>query len=243
VYARANGYVRKWLVDIGAHVKKGQVWPSSTSPTSTRSSGKRRRRPTRPRPDRAGQDAARARADHQRALRALGPSGVVTQQEVDQYRAGYDAQQANVAAAEAPTGARWPTCSASRPEELRRHRGSVRRRRDGATAEVGQLVTPGTGMGQPLFKVAEVDTSASSSTCRSSMRAASRGDGRSHDVARARAARSRARSRERRTSSTRARARSSRRSTSRTPTTRSSRACTAEGQARASPEQSTDPRA
>jgi multidrug efflux pump subunit AcrA (membrane-fusion protein) len=25
IYARANGYVRSWRVDIGAHVKKGEV--------------------------------------------------------------------------------------------------------------------------------------------------------------------------------------------------------------------------
>jgi RND family efflux transporter MFP subunit len=90
---------------------------------------------------------------------SLGPSGVVTQQEVDQYRAGYDAQQANVLAAEAANGS--ALANVQRLRDLKSF-GIIVAPFDGVvtarTAEIGQLVTAGTGSGQPLFKVAEVDT-------------------------------------------------------------------------------------
>jgi membrane fusion protein, multidrug efflux system len=160
VYARANGYVRKWLFDIGAHVKKGQVMAELEVPDIDEEL--RQAQATAHQTDAQIQQAKTqlelARITNQRYT-ALGPSGVVTQQEVDQYQAGYDAQQANVAAARAAYGSAMANVQRLRDLESF---GVIVAPFDGVvtarTAEVGQLVTAGTGAARPLFKVAEVDT-------------------------------------------------------------------------------------
>jgi membrane fusion protein (multidrug efflux system) len=158
VYARANGYVRRWLFDIGAHVTKGQVMAELDVPDIDEEL--RQAQAT------AHQaDAQTTQAKTQLALAlittqryaTLGAAGLATQQDVDQYRAAYEAQQANVAAAEAAH-----TSSLANVERLRDLKsfalilapfaGVVTAR----TAEVGQLVVAGTG--KALFTVAEVDT-------------------------------------------------------------------------------------
>jgi membrane fusion protein, multidrug efflux system len=160
VYARANGYVRKWFFDIGAHVKKGQVMAELEVPDVDQELRQAQATANQARAQirQAETQLELARITNQR-YEALGPSGVVTQQEVDQYRAGYDAQQANVAAAEAAHGS--ALANVERLRDLKSF-GVILAPFDGVvtarTAEVGQLVTAGTGAATPLFKVAEVDT-------------------------------------------------------------------------------------
>jgi RND family efflux transporter MFP subunit len=160
VYARANGYVRRWLVDIGAHVKKGQVLVELDVPDIEE---ELRQAQGVTHQTRAGIAQAKTQLELARTTNArytaLGPSGVVSQQVVDQYRAGYDAQQSNVVAAEATHGS--ALANVRRLEDLKSF-GVIVAPFDGVvtqrTAEIGQLVTSGTSMGRPLFKVAEVDT-------------------------------------------------------------------------------------
>jgi RND family efflux transporter MFP subunit len=160
VYARANGYVRKWLVDIGAHVTKGQVLVELDVPDVDE---ELRQAQASANQALAGVAQAKTQLELARATNkrygALGPSGVVSQQEVDQYQAAFDAQQSNVVAAGAAHGS--ALASVRRLQDLKSF-GVIVAPFDGVvtlrTAEVGQLVTSGTGMGQPLFKVAEVDT-------------------------------------------------------------------------------------
>jgi RND family efflux transporter MFP subunit len=160
VYARANGYVRRWLVDIGDHVKKGQVLALLDVPDIDE---ELRQAQAVANQARAGIAQAKTQLELARTTNArygaLGPSGVVTQQEVDQYQAGYDAQQSNVVAAEAAHGS--ALANVQRLRDLKDF-GVIVAPFDGVvtqrTAEIGQLVTAGTSMGQPLFKVAEVDT-------------------------------------------------------------------------------------
>jgi membrane fusion protein, multidrug efflux system len=160
VYARANGYVRRWFFDIGTQVKKGQVMAELDVPdideelrqaTATANQAHAQIRQAQTQLELAKITNAR--------YAALGPSGVVTQQQVDQYQAGYDAQQANVLAAEAAHGS--ALANVQRLRDLKSF-GVIVAPFDGVvtarTAEIGQLVTAGTGSGQPLFKVAEVDT-------------------------------------------------------------------------------------
>jgi RND family efflux transporter MFP subunit len=160
VYARANGYVRKWFFDIGAHVKKGQVMADLEVPDIDKElrQGEATANQARAQIRQAETQLELARITNQR-YSALGPSGVVTQQEVDQYKAGYDAQQANVAAAEAAHGS--AVANVQRLRDLKSF-GVIVAPFDGVvtarTAEVGQLVTAGTATGKPLFRVAEVDT-------------------------------------------------------------------------------------
>jgi RND family efflux transporter MFP subunit len=160
VYARANGYVRRWSVDIGAHVKQGQVLALLDVPDIDE---ELRQAQAMANQARAGIAQAKTQRELARTTNArygaLGPSGVVTQQEVDQYQAGYDAQQSNVVAAEAAHGS--ALANVQRLRDLKDF-GILVAPFDGVvtqrTAENGQLVTAGTSMGQPLFKVAEVDT-------------------------------------------------------------------------------------
>jgi membrane fusion protein, multidrug efflux system len=160
VYARANGYVRHWLVDIGAHVKEGQVLAELDVPDIDE---ELRQAQAVANQTRAGIAQAQTQLElartNNRRYGALGPSGVVTQQEVDQYQAAYDVQQSNVVAAEATHGS--SLASVRRLKDLKDF-GVLVAPFDGVvtqrTAEVGQLVTAGTSMGHPLFKVAEVDT-------------------------------------------------------------------------------------
>jgi RND family efflux transporter MFP subunit len=159
IYARANGYVRKWLVDIGAQVKKGQVLVELDVPDVDEEL-----RQAQAAANQAHAAVAQAKSQLEFArttskrYTTLAPSGVVSQQEVDQVQSSFDVQMANVAAAEAAHGS--ALANVHRYEDLKNF-GTISAPFDGVVtmraAEVGQLVTSGTGMGQALFKVAEVD--------------------------------------------------------------------------------------
>lgn len=144
IYAQVSGYVKKWYVDIGAPVKKGQLLAELDTP------------------DIAGQ-AASARANlvnaqaAQRlsaatALRwnALFAQGAVSKQDKDTKDADLDSKNAAVSAARANL------FSLSSQEGFRRlvapFDGVVTSR----AVDVGALVTVGTGTGAaPLFTVAD----------------------------------------------------------------------------------------
>ncbi len=159
IYARANGYVRKWLVDIGAPVKQGQVLVELDVPDIDE---QLREAQAAAKQSAAGIAQAKTQLELARTTNrrygALGPSGVVTQQETDQYQAAFDAQGSNVAAAEAAYGS--AQANVRRYQDLRSF-GTITAPFDGVVtmraAEVGQLVVSGTGLGAALFKVAELD--------------------------------------------------------------------------------------
>ena len=159
LYARANGYIRRWLVDIGAQVKKGQVVAELDIPDVDE---QLRQAQAAESQARAGIAQARSQLELARTTNrrytTLAPSGVVSQQEVEQYQSSFEVQQANVAAAEAAHVS--AQANVHRYEDLKGF-GTITAPFDGVVtmraAEVGQLVTSGTGMGQALFKVAEVD--------------------------------------------------------------------------------------
>jgi RND family efflux transporter MFP subunit len=160
MYARANGYVRKWYVDIGAEVKKGQVLAELDLPDVDQEL--RQARAT-ARQAAASVTQAKSQLDFARTTNerftALATTGVVSQQQTDQYSSEYEVRQADLEAAHAATGS--ADANVRRIEELRAF-GTIVAPFDGVvtmrTAEVGQLVVPGAaGQGQPLFKVAEDD--------------------------------------------------------------------------------------
>lgn len=160
IYARANGYVRAWYVDLGAEVKRGQAMVDLDLPDvdqelrQARASAKQAEAAI----AQAKSQLAFARVTNERYA-LLVPSGVVSKQEHDQYASAYDVQKANLEAAEAAYGS--ATANVHRIEDLRSF-GTVVAPFDGVVtargAEIGQLVVAGTGQGQPLFKVAGVDT-------------------------------------------------------------------------------------
>jgi len=103
IYARVNGYVAKWLVDIGDHVEKGQVLATIETPDLDA--------------DLAAAEAKLAASQAQVAVRQAdadfakttyerwrdSPAGSVSQQERESKKAGNDAAEAQLAAAKAQT--------------------------------------------------------------------------------------------------------------------------------------------
>ncbi|HEY2517344.1 MAG TPA: efflux RND transporter periplasmic adaptor subunit [Polyangiaceae bacterium] len=159
IFARANGYVRAWHADIGATVKKGQVLAELDIPDLD---DEFRQATAAAHQAEASVTQAKSELDFARATNdrftALIPTGVVSQQQTDQYASAYDVRAANLEAARAAHGS--AQANVRRVQDLRAY-GTLVAPFDGVVtlrgAEVGQLVVAGTGQGQPLFKVAEDD--------------------------------------------------------------------------------------
>ena len=146
VYARSNGYVVRWVKDIGSSVKKGDLLAEITAPEidqelsqaiSARAQAA------------ASESLAKSTADRWQALRE---KDAVTQQDMDERVSAFRQAAANLAAADANVG---------RLQNLRGFNrvvapfdGVVTRR----NVDVGDLVNAGNGgTGQALFAVAQVD--------------------------------------------------------------------------------------
>jgi membrane fusion protein (multidrug efflux system) len=156
MYARANGYVRKWYVDIGAPVKKGQVLADLDLPDVDEELRQARaaERQAEAAVAQAKSQLGFARATNDR-FTALVSTGVVSQQLTDQYSSEYEVQRANLEAANAAVGSAM--ANVHRVEDLRAY-GTVAAPFDGVVtmraAEIGQLVVSG-AQGAALYKVAE----------------------------------------------------------------------------------------
>jgi len=159
VFARTNGYVRKWYVDIGASVKKGQVLVELDLPDVDEELQQASAA--------ANQSAASiAQAKSQldlasttnKRFTALVAGGIVTQQAMDEVASQLEVQRSNLTAAEAAHAN--ADANVRRVRELRAY-GKIVAPFDGVVtmraAETGQLVVAGTGQGQALYKIAEDD--------------------------------------------------------------------------------------
>ncbi|MGA2448826.1 MAG: efflux RND transporter periplasmic adaptor subunit [Polyangiaceae bacterium] len=160
VYARTNGYVRRFLVDIGDTVKAGQVLAEIDAPEVDQELSQARAAANQAGAvlEQAQTRRELARIEMKRYAR-LAPSGVVSQQETEEHQATLDSEQANVRAAEASRMS--AAANVRRLQDLQRFSvvtapfdGTITSR----TTEVGQRVTSGLGAGEALFKVAKVDT-------------------------------------------------------------------------------------
>jgi RND family efflux transporter MFP subunit len=158
IYARANGFIRSWRVDIGARVKKGEVLAVLDMPDVDQELQQARATAAQSKAniDQAAAQLAIANVNTRRYT-ILRPSGVVSQQDADQYKATFDVQRANVNASQAALDSEQ--ANVQRLEYLMSF-GTLTAPFDGVitmrTAEVGQLIVAGAA-GPPLFKVAEVD--------------------------------------------------------------------------------------
>jgi RND family efflux transporter MFP subunit len=146
VYARSNGYVVRWLKDIGASVKKGELLAEITAPeidqelsqaVSARAQAA------------ASASLAKSTADRWQALRQ---NDAVTQQDLDERLSSYNQAAANLAAADANVGRLQKLQGFN--QVVAPFDGVVTRR----NIDVGDLVNAGNGgTGQALFAVAQVD--------------------------------------------------------------------------------------
>ena len=146
VYARSNGYVTRWIKDIGSSVKKGELLAEIAAPeidqelsqaVSMRAQSA------------ASASLAKSTADRWQALRQ---KDAVTQQDLDERLSAFNQAAATLAAADANVG---------RLQKLRGFNqvvapfdGVITRR----NIDVGDLVNAGNGgTGQALFAISQVD--------------------------------------------------------------------------------------
>ena len=143
IYARANGYVRRWLVDIGARVEQGQLLAELDTPEVERDLAQGRAELAQSEAARTLAETTAARWTEMRAAKTVSP------QEADEKIADLALKKATVEAAAAKV---------QRLEEMLGFNkitapfaGTVTMR----TLDVGQLVTAGAG--RELFRIAQAD--------------------------------------------------------------------------------------
>ncbi len=144
VYARVDGYVRTWYVDIGAHVTKGQLLAEIDAPEVDQQLNQARAML-----NQAQTSLALAKVTAPR-YQELIKTNSVSQQEVDQNNQNLAAQEANVQAATAAVG---------RLEQMQSYEKIVAPF-DGVITErktdFGDLVNAGNaGVGRELFRISQ----------------------------------------------------------------------------------------
>jgi membrane fusion protein, multidrug efflux system len=156
VYARATGYVRRWLVDIGDHVTEGQLLAELDTPDLDQQLENARKllNQTRASLEQASANEQFA-AGNARRYQALIAEQAVSQEEVDQTRSQAAIGVANVHAAQAAIAAQSATVR--QLEELKGFSrisapfaGTITAR----NIDRGNLVTPGSASGRPLYMIA-----------------------------------------------------------------------------------------
>ncbi len=143
IYARTNGYLKRWLVDIGAKVRAGQLLAEIDTPEVDE---ELRQAEAAEAQAVANLDLAKKTADRWQNL--LKDDGV-SQQEVDQNVAAYQARQADLRAAQA---------NVQRLKDMQSFQKIVAPFSGIITArnvDVGALITAGST--QPLFRLAQND--------------------------------------------------------------------------------------
>ncbi|MDB4982982.1 MAG: hypothetical protein JWM82_3734 [Myxococcales bacterium] len=156
VYARATGYVRRWLVDIGDRVTAGQRLAEIDTPELDQQL--RQARATLGQMKASLEQAAANEsyaATTARRYESLGAQHYVSQQDVDQTRAQAAVGVANVHAAQAAIAAQ--AANVHELEQLEAFArvtapfaGTITER----NVDRGALVTPGSASGTPLYRIA-----------------------------------------------------------------------------------------
>src|ERR1700733_12083875 len=146
VYARSNGYIVRWLRDIGSSVKKGELLAEITAPEIDQELSQA---VAAEQQAASSEGLAKSSAERWSSLRE---KDAVTQQELDERRSAYLQAQANLAAAQANSA------------RLRNLQGFNRvvAPFDGVVTsrniDVGDLVDAGNGgVGKALFTIAQID--------------------------------------------------------------------------------------
>src|SRR5580700_5682260 len=171
IYARSSGYLKQWNVDIGGHVKAGQVLAIIEAPeldqqvveakaTIQQSQASLDQAIANEQQGKANEELARVNAERWKNL--VG-KGAVSRQENDQYQAQYQAQAANLNALEQAIAAARSNIAAAqanlgRLEEMQNYE-TVKAPFDGIVTarnvDVGALINAGNGgAAQELFHLA-----------------------------------------------------------------------------------------
>jgi RND family efflux transporter MFP subunit len=159
IYARVNGYVAKWLVDIGDHVKKGQLLATIETPEldAELEAAKAQLKASE-----AQVNARKAEAEFSKTTNERwrdSPKGVVSEQEREAKKADYESAEARLYAANAQVNLdKSKVDQYSALAEFKQ----VRAPFDGTITErkidIGNLVTAGSGSTTtPLYRMAQTD--------------------------------------------------------------------------------------
>ncbi len=157
LYARASGFVQRWLVDIGDKVKAGQLLAEIETPEVDQELDQARAQLAQAQPTLERSKANRElSAANLKRYEALTPAGVTSQAELDERKAQARADEADVHVAEATilnqeANIRRLTQIKGFTKVTAPFAGTITQR----WAEVGALVTAGNG--QPLYRVAALD--------------------------------------------------------------------------------------
>ena len=146
IYARTNGYVKQWNVDIGAKVEAGQLLAEIETPEVDQELNQARANVTQAI---ANSDLARATLTR---WKDLADKKVVSEQEFDEKKSAADARAADLKVAQA---------NVKRLEELQGFEKIVAPFAGIVTArniDNGNLVAAGSGQTAPLFRLAQTDT-------------------------------------------------------------------------------------
>jgi RND family efflux transporter MFP subunit len=159
IYARVNGYVAKWMVDIGDHVAKGQVLALIETPELDAELQAAR---AQLKSSQAQVLARQAEAEFSKTTNERwrdSPKGVVSDQERESKKADYEGSRARLYAADAQVNldrskVEQYTALAEFKEVKAPFDGTITERR----IDVGNLVTAGSGSTTtPMYRLAQTD--------------------------------------------------------------------------------------
>jgi RND family efflux transporter MFP subunit len=159
IYARVNGYVAKWLVDIGDHVKKGQLLATIETPELD---AELQAAQAQLKASEAQVDARKAEAEFSKTTNERwrdSPKGVVSEQERESKKADYESSEARLYAANAQV--KLDKSKVDQYSALAEFK-QVRAPYDGTITErkidIGNLVTAGSGSTTtPMYRMAQTD--------------------------------------------------------------------------------------
>jgi RND family efflux transporter MFP subunit len=159
IYAREDGYVGKWYSDIGDHVKKGQVLATIDTPDLDAQLAAAQ---AKLKADQALVNARQAAADFAKVTYERwksSPKGVVSEEERDAKKAGYDSAFAQLAQAQAQLGLDQAnidryTALTQFKQVVAPYDGTITQRR----VDIGDLVTAGSNVNTtPLYHTDQDD--------------------------------------------------------------------------------------
>src|SRR5580700_725651 len=157
IYARVSGYVAKWMVDIGDHVKKGQVMALIETPELDAELSAAR---AQLKASEAQVSARQAEAEFSKTTNERwrdSPKGVVSEQERESKKADYESANARLFAANAQVALDKSkvdqyTALAQFKQVVAPFDGTITERR----IDIGNLVTAGSGSTTtPLYRMAQ----------------------------------------------------------------------------------------
>jgi RND family efflux transporter MFP subunit len=157
VYPRANGYVRKWYVDLGDKVAEGDVLADIDTPDLDQQIAQARAQLAQAEAALLQAKAnARFSKENLERYRQLTPAGLASQQDLDKQRAQAEVDQAGIGVAEANIGAQRANAQLlAQLKSFARVTAPFGGRITARNIERGTLVSAGTAT--PLFKIAATD--------------------------------------------------------------------------------------